>query len=777
MREMNISSKTEVYGKLEEPKAGRLTIQYAPKAGHKVVENPPRFSWLPVLDDGTSYTVRISSDAEFDEHKTIEFENIQNNFFTPDQVLEPGTWYWCYAEWSEFEKKRRTTWSVARCFIVPKGLSESSLLGPVERSKLWSKEHPRLWLNEHKISKFKTKISSQPDAYGFDCFMEKSVSKWLTRDFISEPEPYINNIRTAEIWRKNYIKCQELIYAIRHMAVAGKILDDSELKNTAKRWLLSAAEWDVNGTTSRFYSDESAFRVAVALAWGYDWLFDELTEAERKIVRDALVERTRQVADHVRNNAKIMLFPYDSHAVRAVSSVLVPCSIALIHDYPEAAEWLNFSIDFLSTVYSPWGDEQGGWAEGVHYWMTGLAYLTDAANLLRNYSDINLYERNFLKNTGDFPLYTRPPNSRRATFGDDATQGDPVCLKMAYLMSQFARVTGKGEYQWYCEQAVKLDQDTAEEFYNYGWWDLNFDMMVMDHDYPSVDAIPPKNIESCKLFNGVGWVAIQKDMHEENQHIHFLLKSSPFGSISHSHADQNAFCMSAFGEDLAVQSGHYIAFNSSMHLKWRKQTRSKNAILINGKGQYAGGDKSKAMRASGSILSAVNYQDHTFLRADATDAYKSMSPEVSRVYRDVYFIHDRYFVILDHVEAEDPVALDWLIHANGPFDFGEKSFRYNGDRAGFYGEFVWSSSGTPDLHQVHGFPDVDKAEVDGLPLSSHIHASFPKNTKHQIATLLVPYRIGHEERIFNFIDDQGYESGLYFTDPDENTFRIIIPKN
>ena len=50
---------------LDEPKAGRLTIQYAPDAANDAVENPPRFSWLPVIEDETSYVLRVSTDPEF----------------------------------------------------------------------------------------------------------------------------------------------------------------------------------------------------------------------------------------------------------------------------------------------------------------------------------------------------------------------------------------------------------------------------------------------------------------------------------------------------------------------------------------------------------------------------------------------------------------------------------------------------------------------------------------------------------------------------------------
>jgi hypothetical protein len=42
--------------------------------------------------------------------------------------------------------------------------------------------------------------------------------------------------------------------------------------------------------------------------------------------------------------------------------------------------------------------------------------------------------------------------------------------------------------------------------------------------------------------------------------------------------------------------------------------------------------------------------------------------------------------------------------------------------------------------------------------------------------LLVPYKLSDPKRIFNFLDDQGYDADLYFTDSDENTFRVVMKK-
>ena len=762
--------------KLDEAKAGRLTIAYAPEGGQALAENPPRFMWIPVIDDDARYVLRVSSNADYPAKNTQIYENIPLNFYTPDTTLAPGEYRWSFATWDAETSSPSSTWSEDRTFEVTDGLPETPLPSRTERLAQSTRSHPRLWLTPDRLKDFKKTVAKDADHCTWCTFYEKSVLPWMDRDVMKEPAGYPNHQRVAPIWRQTYIDLQEVWYAIRHLAIGGAVTDNADMTARAKEWLLEAASWDPMGVTSRAYTDEWAYRVCNALAWGYDWLYDELSEDERKFVRAALLERTRDVAEHAILNAKIHLFPYDSHAVRSVSATIIPACIALLDEdgCEEAADWLHYSIEFLFTVYSPWGDPQGGWAEGPHYWMTGISYLLDAANWVKSYTGINLYDRPFFQNTADFPLYTKSPNTRRATFGDDSTMGDLTCIKIGMNLRQFGGVTGNGAYQWYCDENHRLNPGTEGDFYNWGWWDTRFDELAFRTDWPSVEGTPPES--GFRHFKGIGWVGIQHAMHDPDEHIQFVFKSSKYGSISHSHGDQNAFCMAAYGEDLAVQSGHYVAFNSSMHREWRRQTRSKNAILINGKGQYADKDKAKAMSANGKILAAEQRDDHIFIHGDATAAYQSLSPEVTNAEREIYFVRNNYFVIVDKVDAEEPVTLDWLLHANNPYDLGKSSFRNTGQRAGFYGQVVWSEAGKPDMTQVTGFPDVDPADYEGLPISTCLAAKYPASTRHRIATLLVPYRLDAPKRIFNFMDDQGYDADLYFTDPDENTFKVVMKK-
>ena len=157
-----------------------------------------------------------------------------------------------------------------REFTITEDLAAVPLVSRENRYKSASKARPRLWLNAEQINALKVGIEKDKDHIGWSKFFDNSVLPWMERDVMSEPAPYPNNTRVAPIWRQTYIDCQELIYAIRHLAISGHVLHNKEHLERSKAWLMEAASWDPDGTTSRAYTDEWAFRVAVALAWGYD---------------------------------------------------------------------------------------------------------------------------------------------------------------------------------------------------------------------------------------------------------------------------------------------------------------------------------------------------------------------------------------------------------------------------------------------------------------------------------------------------------------------------
>jgi hypothetical protein len=766
--------------KLFEPLSGKLSIPYEPNEQTKLLENPPRFTWMPARLDDDRYVLQYSTTDSFDEEHTVTVQSIPYNLYTPDHRFAPGRYYWRYSLQSEAEGAQ-ISWSEIRSFIVPGGLPETPLRARGDRYAATTAAHPRLWLGQEQLLSFRSELAQDAAYCGWNTFYEQSAKPWLNRELIAEPERYPDNKRVARLWRKMYMDCQETLYAIRHLSVAGVITQDKAMIEKAKSWLLHVTRWDTEGTTSRDYNDEAAFRIAGAVAWGYDWLHGYLSDEEREAVRANLLRRTEQVAEHVIDRSKIHHVPYDSHAVRSLSSVLAPACIALLHEEPKAREWLDYTLEYYSCLYSPWGGEDGGWAEGPLYWTTGLAFVIDAINLIRGYTAIDLFKRPFFTKTGDYPLYCASPWTTRSSFGDQSNLGEPTSLKTGFNIRQFAGLSGNGLYQWFYEQTAESDKDADSKFYNYGWWDFRFDELLYRHDYPAVEAIPPAEgaIAPVKWFRDIGWVAMHHRMDDPQEHIMLLAKSSRYGSISHSHGDQNGFLLHAYGEPLAIESGHYVAFGSTMHMNWRRQTRSTNNLLIDGLGQYAGNNKVQCMEASGTIEDAYYSAAGGgcgFARMNATAAYKANVPYLERYTRELYFFNQAYVVIVDYVDLSQPSKIDWLMHTMCELKLAGQAFHVSGKAADMDGRFVYCSSGSMTLSQHDQFAEVDPAEMEGLDNQWHLSARTNAAASHRIVTLLVPMKKGEDKYVSYFLDDQDHGVHIYFTNEQGITQKIEVSK-
>ncbi|MFY0679908.1 MAG: DUF4962 domain-containing protein [Thalassovita sp.] len=755
---------------LLQPEENPLTIRYQPTMALPAAENPPRFQWLPPQIGAHRYEVEIApvatEDATLKATETCLFSDICFPFFTPSKPLNPGVYDWRYR--TNCPETGPSEWSAQRRFCVDADTAVSPADIDLEKIRA---ARPRLAIAPNAHRDLRRTKDSLPE---WVQFQRDSVTAWMTIDIPAEPARYPDDKRVAALWRKSYITCQEMLYGIRNLAIAGVLNDDAAMIARAKDWVLTLAAWDCDGATSRSYNDEAAFRCATALAWGYDWLHDALSEAERQQVKTALIARGRDVARHVQQSSRIDSFPYDSHAVRAVSAVMLPVGLALAGEDDEGDGWLDFATSYLTGPFSAWGDGAGGWAEGIHYWTTAMCYALEALVVLRNVSGLDLFQRPFFRKTGAFPLYCRPAWTKRATFGDDSTLGDAPSPKIARNMRLLALATQTAEFAGYADQIEQTSTSDHKAYYNYGWWDFAFDDVLAAASFGRMTGRPAPAEPSMKVFPDVGWASLQTRMDDPAAQIHCVFKSSPFGAISHSHADQNAFCLSAFGEDLLVQSGHYVAHNSSMHRNWRRQTLSKNALLIDGQGQYGGDDKLLAKTASGAILGHGQGAGHRWVVGDATAAYRSLTPSITRVQRHMHMVFGASVIVVDFVEAETPVSLTWLGHTFGALRLGELAATVQGDKADLGVEVIYSAAPLSDMRSVEGFDNVDPSDYDGLPISRRIEIALEAKTSHVMATMLSPIQKGGAPQVHCFVDDQGFGKTLYCLHKDRPPVRIPL---
>jgi hypothetical protein len=174
-------------------------------------------------------------------------------------------------------------------------------------------------------------------------------------------------------------------------------------------------------------------------------------------------------------------------------------------------------------------------------------------------------------------------------------------------------------------------------------------------------AKPLSELPAHRFFRDVGWVSLHSALGRPDDDIQVTFKSSPYGSFSHSHADQNAFILNAYGESLAINSSYREFHGSPHHREWTRQTKSKNDLLIDGLGQ-----KAQDKRATGSITRFESKDRYVWTTGDATVAYQTGQSEagkIKRVTRDLVFIDQRYIVLRDRVALATPGTLSWLLHA------------------------------------------------------------------------------------------------------------------
>ena len=184
---------------------------------------------------------------------------------------------------------------------------------------------------------------------------------------------------------------------------------------------------------------------------------------------------------------------------------------------------------------------------------------------------------------------------------------------------------------------------------------------------------------SSAYFSDIGWVVFHKQLGDTKGDLQFMFKSSPYGSYSHSFADQNTFTLEAYGEPLAISSGYRPWYGSIHHSQYTKTTQAHNGLLVNGQGQIP-----QSLAAKGNILSFINGQSFDYTAGDAAQAYSRSL--LDRYVRHAVYLRPDLYVVFDDVAAPRDIVtpgcciliIKWRStrRTTGLFRYGQGTFRY-----------------------------------------------------------------------------------------------------
>ncbi|HID06597.1 MAG TPA: DUF4962 domain-containing protein, partial [Armatimonadetes bacterium] len=504
--------------------------------------------------------------------------------------------------------------------------------------------------------------------------------------------------------------------AMERCALVYLLTGDRKYGDEAKRRILHFFSWNPNGSTSLFHNDEPAMWMMMRGVRAYDWIYELFTPDERKHVEAVMRIRAEQFYQRLRRRP-FESNPYESHAGR-ILGFLGEVALAFIHEWEEAPDWLDYVLKIFWCVYPAWAEDDGGWQEGPGYWRAYMSFALHFVVALKQATGVDLTKKPFFRNTPYYKLYTNPPYARHSPFGDG--QHAPPGRGAGHVMYHFSTLLRDPYIRWYSDYMKSGPGASILGFVLYD---------------PTVKSKPPTDLPQARLFAGVGLVSMHTNLADGNDDVHFLMRSSPFGAISHGHADQNAFTLEAFGEALAIASGYYPWYGSPHHARWTRQTKAKNCITIDG----GIGQTVRKREANGRIVAFVHGRGYDYALGDATPAYEG---RLTQFHRHVIHVRPGIFILFDNVSAPKPVTFEWWLHALSQMELNEpqRTVTIRQRKAQLRVQFVEPTELT--FKQTDKF---DPPPEDNRPNQWHFTASTRRKVADaQFLTVLMPYRTGEE---------------------------------
>ena len=587
-----------------------------------VEQTPPDFNW-PDLSSDALYQVTLTYPDGHTRSNTVA-----RNWINWDEVLPAGNYTWqvqaTNASGIQISRSRRFTVSAgAVAFLVPDWT--------VLFNRATAKPHPRALPD---ATTLQAMINQRQTELGW---LYANVDSMLAAPVQAEPTSTLK----ATISAQTYDECRRTLDA----AFAWVVTSREEYFADALRRAQNLASWDPRGVTSYANVDEPSRMIAGTLTVAYDWLYLRLDTNQKNFLLASILARASDMYhDIIGSRARVAINPYDSHGNVTLTHLAV-ITVLLAGDVPDASVGLRDTLPLALNWTSPWGGEDGGFANGTAYaqWVTGETLV--AWNILRWTVGIDIARKAWVRNYARYLAYFLPPGTPVGAFGDGAEldlSENWGAFGRAYTLfapSQLGR--------WYASQLTAGDSTRLE-------------LLLA----PPADLSPapyPEGTLNGAFFSSIGWAAMHSSLSDPAR-VSVYFKSSPYGSYNHSHADQNSFTVNGGGRALAIDSGHYDGYDTPHWWQWYKQTRAHNAITFDG-GQGQVVFEASGQLGSGAITGYLFRPDYDIVFGDATQAYGGALKEARRL---LVYLRPNLILVYDRLASDTPRQWEWNIHALNP---------------------------------------------------------------------------------------------------------------
>ncbi|MEA2062702.1 MAG: DUF4962 domain-containing protein [Gemmatimonadota bacterium] len=559
--------------------------------------------------------------------------------------------------------------------------------------------HPRLLLTREKAEELTDKIEGS--------------HHWLWTRYLEDlPEKLATAAEPVENLGRNHGNLAA------DLAFAWRLTGQDSLFSQARDYLLSLCRQDVWDPDYDLLHGHLLLGAALA----YDWLYPDLSRAQRSLVARRLGEEAQAQYRRVAHERAWYRNQYLQNHGFVNLLGLAYAAVALYGEDARAQAWLAECIKFFDQVFRL-APVDGSSVEGLSYGNYGMEFALYFAELARTVLGLDYYYCRWVREYPQYLLHSLLPRiSEREwamAFGDNPRHGNYHGPE-PHLFLIASRFRDRSA-QWLGKRLIKLRPAglASASWLSILWYD------------PEIGEKGPQGTPTLKHFTDLGQVMMRSAWADTNA-VLIGLKCGPFMGrartqdtdydlgAGHAHPDAGSFQVYAFGRFLAVDPMYTYFKSSANH----------NTLLVKGQGQLGQGEawfagaEALYFKHDPLIIETRSTGQYDYVLADLAGAYHP-ALNLDRALRHFLFIKPDILLIADELTLGARGAL-----FSYPADTLELegtlrvSSDYSGYVAGTRGLASFSFPGPP------GEYDISVSYLDNIPRSGSYFLIVDGDTVH-----------------------------------------------
>jgi hypothetical protein len=497
--------------------------------------------------------------------------------------------------------------------------------------------HPRLILRDGDVDKVHAAIRNEPGMERLHDYLFKRVERIMDAP-VSRREKTGKRLLSVS---------REVLERVWNCSFAYLLTGDARYAARAEAEMLAAAAFE-DWNPSHFLD---VGEMTAALALGYDWLYDKLSEQSRRQIEEAIITKGLLGAE---KESQMWFYKRANNWNQVCNGGFVMGALAVADREPElAAKIIEKSLASIALGLKPYAPE-GVYPEGYSYWSYGTWYQVLMIEALRTAlgDSCGLEKSAGFLQSADFMNYMVAPSGRAFNFSDCGDSRPMQNLLLAWFAGE------RCDMSLIYREKESLKQD---------------DLRIMERRFLSVamlflsrcnmDKVAPPQRKFWYAY-GEQPLFVYRGGWDASDDVYLAAKGGS-SSISHAHMDAGSFVYEWGGVRWAIDLGKHD-YNrleqAGVDLWNRKQesgrwdifrigAQSHNVLTFNGKNHNVEG------------IAEITAHDETskmkYVELDLTPTFKGQAQKVTR---RAELDKNDYLTIVDHVEAgAEPTFVEWKI--------------------------------------------------------------------------------------------------------------------